>query len=83
MHFLAERMAQVKLSPSMAASQAAKKLLAQGIYLIDLGMDELDFDILRHVIEAAKSGHTRYTVIGSASDVSLLTAIDRLESYHT
>ena len=70
MHYLAERMSQVKPSPSIAVSQVAKKLLAQGIDVIDLGMGEPDFDTPRHVIEAAnqaaKSGHTRYTATGGA-----------------
>ncbi len=67
---LADRMSVVKPSPSMAVSQAAKALAAQGIEVADLGLGEPDFNTPSHVIEAAHqaalAGDTRYTATGGA-----------------
>lgn len=53
MNRIAERLAVVKPSASMAASQAAKKLAATGIDVIDLGLGEPDFTTPAHITEAA------------------------------
>ncbi|WP_421702978.1 pyridoxal phosphate-dependent aminotransferase [Aliiroseovarius sp.] len=70
MTMLADRMSVVKPSPSMAVSQAAKALAAQGIEVADLGLGEPDFNTPSHVIEAAHqaalAGDTRYTATGGA-----------------
>lgn len=70
MTMLAQRMAQVKPSPSMAVSQAAKALAAQGVDVADLGLGEPDFNTPAHIIEAAHQaaldGDTRYTATGGA-----------------
>lgn len=65
MTYIAKRLAVVKPSVSMAVSQAAKSLIAQGIDVIDLGLGEPDFPTPSHIIEAAHkaalSGQTLYT----------------------
>lgn len=65
MTYIAKRLAVVKPSASMAVSQAAKSLIAQGIDVIDLGLGEPDFPTPSHIIEAAHkaalSGQTLYT----------------------
>lgn len=50
---IADRLAAVKPSASMAVSQAAKDLAATGIDVIDLGLGEPDFAAPAHVTEAA------------------------------
>lgn len=75
MSLLAKRMSIVKPSASMAVSQAAKALKAQGIDVIDLGIGEPDFDTPAHIIEAAHtaalSGDTRYTATAGATSTKL------------
>lgn len=53
MNRIAERLAAVKPSASMAASQAAKELAATGVDVIDLGLGEPDFTTPAHITEAA------------------------------
>ncbi|CAB4052557.1 pyridoxal phosphate-dependent aminotransferase [Paraburkholderia phenoliruptrix] len=53
MNRIAERLAAVKPSASMAASQAAKELAATGVDVIDLGLGEPDFAAPAHITEAA------------------------------
>lgn len=65
MSYVADRLAAVKSSASMAASQAAKALRATGVDVIDLGLGEPDFPTPAHVAEAAhraaRAGETLYT----------------------
>lgn len=65
MSYLANRLAAVKPSASMAASMAAKALRATGVDVIDLGLGEPDFPTPPHVAEAAHeaalAGETLYT----------------------
>lgn len=65
MSYISSRLAVVKPSASMAASQAAKALRAKGVDVIDLGLGEPDFPTPAHIIEAAyaaaKAGQTLYT----------------------
>ncbi|MDF2620512.1 MAG: aspartate aminotransferase [Xanthobacteraceae bacterium] len=65
MSYISSRLAVVKQSASMAASQAAKALRAKGVDVIDLGLGEPDFPTPTHIIEAAyaaaKAGQTLYT----------------------
>lgn len=65
MSYISSRLAAVKPSASMAASQAAKALRAKGVDVIDLGLGEPDFPTPGHIIEAAyaaaKAGQTLYT----------------------
>ncbi|SNT73931.1 pyridoxal phosphate-dependent aminotransferase [Paracoccus seriniphilus] len=65
MSYVAKRLAVVKPSASMAASQAAKALRATGVDVIDLGLGEPDFPTPAHIAqaahEAALAGETLYT----------------------
>lgn len=65
MSYVANRLAAVKPSASMAASMAAKALRATGVDVIDLGLGEPDFPTPPHVAEAAHAaaqrGETLYT----------------------
>lgn len=77
MSYVAGRLAAVKPSASMAASQAAKALRATGIDVIDLGLGEPDFPTPAHVAEAAHkaalAGETLYTA--SAGTPALRRAV--------
>ena len=62
---IASRVSAVKTSASMAVSQTARQLRAQGVDVIDLSLGEPDFSTPNHIIEAAyaaaRAGETRYT----------------------
>lgn len=77
MSYVATRLAAVKPSASMAASQAAKALRATGIDVIDLGLGEPDFPTPTHVAQAAHqaalAGQTLYTA--SAGTPALRQAV--------
>ncbi len=77
MSYVAKRLAVVKPSASMAASQAAKALRATGIDVIDLGLGEPDFPTPAHIAEAsykaALAGETLYTA--SAGTLALRQAV--------
>lgn len=65
MAFLADSLARVKPSPTIAVTTKARELKAAGRDIIGLGAGEPDFDTPEHIREAAKKaiddGHTRYT----------------------
>jgi aspartate aminotransferase len=65
MAFLADALARVKPSPTIAMSARARELKAAGRDVIPLSAGEPDFDTPAHVREAAKAaidrGETRYT----------------------
>ena len=73
MSYLASRLSVVKPSASMAASQAARALRAEGVDVIDLGLGEPDFPTPDHIIEAAhaaaKAGQTLYTAAAGTIEV--------------
>ena len=77
MTYVATRLAVVKPSASMAASQAAKALAATGVDVIDLGLGEPDFPTPAHIAEAshkaALAGETLYTA--SAGTLALRQAV--------
>ncbi len=77
MNYVADRLAVVKPSASMAVSMAAKALRAQGVDVIDLGLGEPDFPTPAHVVEAAfkaaAAGETLYTA--SAGTPALRAAV--------
>src|SRR5690606_9168342 len=77
MSYVANRLAAVKPSASMAASQAAKALRATGVDVIDLGLGEPDFPTPAHVAQAAHkaalAGETLYTA--SAGTPALRKAV--------
>lgn len=64
-HFLADRLASVKPSPSMAAKARVEKLRAEGRTIIDFTIGEPDFATPEHIVQAGiaalNNGHTRYT----------------------
>ncbi|QIE54675.1 pyridoxal phosphate-dependent aminotransferase [Pikeienuella piscinae] len=65
MAFLADNLARVKPSPTIAVTTKARELKAAGRDVIGLGSGEPDFDTPENIREAAKAaidaGHTRYT----------------------
>ena len=67
MSILASRLDRIKPSPTIAVTQKARELKAQGRDVIGLGAGEPDFDTPEHIIEAAykamKDGKTRYTPV--------------------
>ncbi|WP_312531514.1 pyridoxal phosphate-dependent aminotransferase [Paracoccus sp. (in: a-proteobacteria)] len=77
MSYVATRLAAVKPSASMAASQAAKALRATGVDVIDLGLGEPDFPTPAHIsdaaYQAALAGQTLYTA--AAGTLALRQAI--------
>lgn len=73
MSYVANRLAAVKPSASMAASQAAKTLAATGVDVIDLGLGEPDFPTPAHVAsaayDAALAGQTLYTASAGTAEL--------------
>src|SRR5438034_1618787 len=67
MGFLADMLARVKPSPTIAVTDKARELKAAGRDVIGLGAGEPDFDTPDNIREAAKraidAGHTRYTAV--------------------
>ena len=65
MAFLADALARIKPSPTVAMSTLARELKAAGRDIVSLSAGEPDFDTPAHVREAAKAaidrGETRYT----------------------
>jgi len=67
MSFLAAALSRVKPSATIAVTQKARDLKAQGREVISLSVGEPDFDTPKHICEAAKAaidrGETRYTPV--------------------
>ena len=67
MSLLANRLKPLKPSPTLAVSQKARELKAQGKDIIDLGVGEPDFDTPLHIkqaaIDAITQGETKYTPV--------------------
>src|SRR5438093_4189820 len=65
---LADRVAPLQPSPTLAMQAKAKAMRAQGINVISFGAGEPDFDTPRRIKEAAiralESGQTKYTEVG-------------------
>ncbi len=63
----AERLARIKPSPTIAVTNLAKELKAQGRDVIGLGAGEPDFDTPDHIkdaaIKAIRDGDTKYTAV--------------------
>jgi len=63
----ANRVLQVKPSPTLVVAEKAAKLRAQGLDIIGLGTGEPDFDTPEHIKKAAiaaiESGFTKYTAV--------------------
>ncbi|MCP0914917.1 MULTISPECIES: pyridoxal phosphate-dependent aminotransferase [Legionella] len=64
---LADRIKQVKPSPTLAVAAKAAQMQAQGLDVIGLGTGEPDFDTPRHIKDAAmaaiEAGFTKYTAV--------------------
>jgi aspartate aminotransferase len=64
---LADRIQQVKSSPTLAVAAKAAKLRAAGLDIIGLGTGEPDFDTPQHIKNAAvaaiEAGFTKYTAV--------------------
>ncbi len=73
MSFLAERLNNIKPSPTMATTAKAAELKAQGIDIISLGAGEPDFDTPSHVkkagIQAITDGQTKYTKVDGTPEL--------------
>ena len=73
MSFIASRLSLIKPSQTIAVTQKARDLKAQGRDIIGLGAGEPDFDTPGHIIEAAKKamddGLTRYTPINGIPEL--------------
>jgi len=74
MSFIASRLSLIQPSPTIAVTQKARDLKAQGRDVIGLGAGEPDFDTPGHIIEAAKKalddGITRYTPINGIPELT-------------
>lgn len=70
---VAERTKRIKPSPTLAVTQRAAELKAQGRNIIDLGAGEPDFDTPEHIKDAAimalKMGFTKYTAVDGIPDL--------------
>jgi len=68
-----EALARIKPSPTLAVTQKARALLAEGADVISLGAGEPDFDTPDHVKEAAiqaiREGKTKYTAVDGVPEL--------------
>lgn len=73
MAFLSQRLGRIKPSPTIAVTQKAAELKAQGRDVIGLGAGEPDFDTPNHIKEAAKAaidrGETKYTAVAGTLEL--------------
>ncbi len=69
----AERIKQVKDSPTLAIAAQAMQMQAQGLDVINLGVGEPDFDTPQHIknaaIAAINAGFTKYTAVDGISEL--------------
>jgi aspartate aminotransferase len=70
---LAERVQRIKPSPTLAISNRAEELQAQGKPIINLSIGEPDFDTPEHIKEAAiraiHDGRTKYTLVDGITEL--------------
>ncbi len=83
---LAQRVVNLKPSPTLAVDAKAKALKAQGADIINLSAGEPDFDTPEHIKEAAikaiKEGFTKYTPVAGIAELRQ-AIIDKLKrDYH-
>src|SRR5690606_40045826 len=73
MSIIAQRMAAIKPSPTIAVTNLARELKAAGRDVIGLGAGEPDFDTPDNVkaaaIEAIKAGETKYTAVDGTPEL--------------
>jgi aspartate aminotransferase len=79
MAFLADRLARVKASPTMAITALATELKAAGRDIISLSVGEPDFDTPQNIkdagIAAIKRGDTKYTVFDGRMELKEAVAV--------
>ncbi len=70
---LAERVQNLKPSPTLAIDSKAKALKAQGVDIVNLSAGEPDFDTPDHIkeaaVEAIEKGFTKYTPVGGIPEL--------------
>lgn len=70
---LSQRVQAIKPSPTLAVTEKAAKLRAEGKDIIGLGAGEPDFDTPQHIKDAAisaiQSGFTKYTAVGGTASL--------------
>lgn len=70
---LADRIRQVKPSPTLAVAAKAAQMQAEGLDIISLGTGEPDFDTPLHIkqaaIDAINSGFTKYTAVDGIAEL--------------
>lgn len=80
---LANRAASISPSPTLAIDAKAKKMLQEGVRVINFGVGEPDFDTPEHIKEAAitalRQGFTRYTPVGGIQELKK-AIIDKLSN---
>ncbi|MBI1261145.1 MAG: aminotransferase class I/II-fold pyridoxal phosphate-dependent enzyme [Rhizobiales bacterium] len=73
MGFLSDSLSRIKPSATIAATQKARDLKAQGVDVISLGAGEPDFDtpdnIKAAAIAAIERGETKYTAVGGIDEL--------------
>ncbi len=73
MTLLSQRLGRIKPSPTIAVTQKAAELKAQGRDVVGLGAGEPDFDTPDHIKEAAKAaidrGETKYTAVAGTLEL--------------
>jgi aspartate aminotransferase len=78
MSIIAQRMAAIKPSPTIAVSNLARELQAAGRDVIGLGAGEPDFDTPDHVkaaaIAAINAGQTKYTAVDGTPELKAAVA---------
>lgn len=78
MAFLSATLERIRPSPTVAITQLARDLKAQGRDVIGLAAGEPDFDTPAHIREAAKAaidaGHTRYTPVDGIPELKAAVA---------
>lgn len=77
MSFLSQTLARVKPSSTIAMTNLARELAAEGRDIVSLSAGEPDFDT-SHIREAAKAaidaGHTRYTAVDGIPELKRAVA---------
>jgi len=78
MSIIAQRMAAIKPSPTIAVASLARELKAQGRDVIGLGAGEPDFDtpdnVKRAAIAAIEAGQTKYTAVDGTPELKAAVA---------
>lgn len=78
MSFLSQTLSRVKPSPTIAMTNLARELAAEGRDIVSLSAGEPDFDTPEHIREAGKAaidaGHTRYTAVDGIPELKRAVA---------